>query len=215
MTDLLLPPASDSPPRMVYAADSPIGFAAWLRLGENLDTELVHGVMIPRMAAQYPHEWRFAWLLTVLRAYTRHLNLGVVLGSRTAVKINEFNGRLPDILFVRADNTDIIHRDAIYGVPDLVIELVSPNDRPSDLIPLETEYRTLGVPEIVFIDAQKRQARLVSKQEDDYAVATLKSGRLTLASVAGFHIEVEWLFADAQPDELTTALELVREAQGR
>lgn len=215
MTDLLLPPALDTPPRTVYAADSPIDFAVWLRLGENLDTELVHGVMIPRMAAQYPHEWIFAWFFALLRAYTRNLELGVVLGSRTAVKINEFNGRLPDILFVRAGNTDIIQRDAIYGVPDLVIEIVSPNDWPSDLIPLETEYRTLGVPEIVFIDPQKRQVRVVSKQELGYKMVTLMEGRLTLESVAGFHIEVEWLFADMQPDELTTALELVREAQSR
>ena len=215
MTDLLLPPVSESLPRSVYAAADPIDFAAWLQLGENLDAELVHGVIIPRMAAQYPHEWMFAWLLTVLRAYTRHLNLGVVLGSRTAVKINEFNGRLPDILFVRADNTDIIQRDAIYGIPDLVVELVSPNDRPSDLVPLETEYRALGVPEIILINPQKRNVRVVSKQGEDYQIITLSEGRLALTSVPGFHIEAEWLFAATQPDELTTALELVREAQGR
>lgn len=215
MTNLLLPPVSESLPRPVYAAADPIDFTAWLRLGDNLDTELVHGVMIPRMAAQYPHEWVFMWFATLLRNYTRHLNLGVVLGSRTAVKISEYSGRLPDILFVRADNTDIIHRDAIYGVPDLVVEIVSPNDYPSDLIPLETEYRTLGVPEIVFINPQKRNVRIISKQEDDYRIVTLSEGRLALASVPGFHIEVEWLFADIQPDELTTALELVREAQAQ
>jgi Uma2 family endonuclease len=215
MTDLLLPPVSETLPRTVYAADNPINFAVWLRLGENLDTELIDGVMIPRMAAQYPHEWIFMWLATMLRAYTRHLNLGVVLGSRTAVKINEFNGRLPDVLFVRADNTAIIHRDAIYGIPDLVVELVSPNDRPSDLVPLETEYRALGVPEIVFVDPQKRQVRVISRHEDDYTAATLTSGRLAFASVPGFHIEVEWLFADAQPDEWTTVSELIREAQNR
>ena len=80
---------------------------------------------------------------------------------------------------------------------------------------METEYRTLGVPEIIFINPQKRQVRVVTKQEFDYNIVTLSEGRLALESVPGFHIEVEWLFADTQPDELTTALELVREAQER
>jgi Uma2 family endonuclease len=165
------------------------------------------------MATQYPHEWIFMWLASILRSYTRHLGLGVILGSRTAVKISEFDGRLPDLLFVRKENEAIIQRDAIYGVPDLVIEIVSPNDRPSHLIPLETDYRTLGVPEIVFIDPQKKRVRVVSKTEAGYDEKTLTEGRLELASVPGFWLEVAWLFADTQPDELTTSLQLVREAE--
>jgi len=34
--------------------------------------------------------------------------------------------------------------------PDLVIELISPNDRPSDIVVLEMDYRAIGVTEIVF-----------------------------------------------------------------
>jgi Uma2 family endonuclease len=213
MTDLLIHPVSDSPPRNIYAADRPIDFATWLSIAQNLDTELVHGVMVDRMAAHFPHEWIFAWLLALMRSYTRHLNLGVVLGSRTAVKINEFDGRLPDLLFVRADNTDIIHDDAIYGIPDLVIEIVSPNDRPSDLISLETDYRILGVPEIVFINPQKQSVRVVTKTEAGYKDRVLTAGRLELASIPGFRIDVAWLFADTQPDELTTVLQLIQEAK--
>lgn len=213
MTDLLIRPVSEGPPRTVYAADSPIDFTTWLEIAENLDTELVNGVIVDRMATQYPHEWIFAWLLTLLRNYTRNLGLGVVLGSRTAVKISEFGGRLPDILFVRKENEAIIQRDAIYGVPDLVIEIVSPNDWPSHLIPLETDYRRLGVPEIVFIDPQKKRVRVVSKTEAGYDEKTLAEGRLELATVPGFWLEVAWFFADTQPDELTTALQLVREAE--
>lgn len=215
MTDLLIRPVSDNPPRSLYIADRPIDFASWLAIAEHIDTELIQGVMVDRMAARYPHEWIFMWLASILRSYTRHLGLGVVLGSRTAVKINDYDGRLPDLLFVRADNTQIIHNDAIYGIPDLVIEIVSPNDRPSDLIPLETDYRTLGVPEIVFLDPQKQRVRVVTKTETGYDERILTAGRLELASIPGFWIEVAWLFAETQPDELTTVLQLVREAESR
>jgi len=137
-----------------------------------------------------------------------------VVCSRTAVKIGNQYGRLPDILFVRAENTGIIHKEAIYGVPDLVIEIVSINDRPSDIIPLETDYRSLGVPEIVFIDPQKRRVRLVHKTDTGYDDEYLPAGRLELSAVPGFWIEVEWLFEDGRPNELDVALQLLQEAAG-
>jgi Uma2 family endonuclease len=155
MTDFLIHPEVEVVPRNAYVSDSPIDFEMWIGLAETLDTELVDGIMVDRLAVPVPHEVLFAWLITLLRSYAGKLDLGEVLGSRTAVKISSYNGRLPGILFVRAENTGIIRKDAIYGVPDLVIEIVSANDRPSDLIPLETDYRDLGVPEIVFIDPQK------------------------------------------------------------
>ena len=209
MTDLDIRPSFDYAPRKAYLADRPIDFQAWLELAQDLDTELVRGVMKEKMAAQYPHEWIFAWLLSILRQFTNHRNLGSVLGSRTAVKITANDGRLPDILFVRADNTDIIHKDAIYGVPDLVIEIISENDRPTDLIPLEADYCSLGVPEIVFIDPRKKRVRTLQKNATDYDETFLTAGRLTFDAVPGFWIEVEWLFAEDKPDEFTITKQLI------
>jgi prepilin-type processing-associated H-X9-DG protein len=44
------------------------------------------------MVAQYPHEWIFMWLSTVLSGFVQNRQLGKVLGSRTAVKISENDG---------------------------------------------------------------------------------------------------------------------------
>ena len=214
MIELDIRPSFERFERQVYVADGPIDFATWIDLAQTLDTELVRGVMINKMAAQYPHEWIFAWLLSILRPFVTHRQLGRVLGSRTAVKITANDGRLPDILFVRADNTDIIRKDAIYGVPDLVIEIISENDRPSDLIPLEADYRAIGVPEIVFIDPRKKRVRYLCKietqdAENDYDEAFLTTGQLRFASIPGFHIEVEWIFAAEKPDEFTVMKQLI------
>ncbi len=200
MSELEIYPIENGLPRRMYAAESPIDFATWIDLAQTMDTELHRGVMIDKMAAQYPHEWIFAWLMQVVGMYVTACKMGQVLGSRTAVKITANDGRLPDILFVRADNTDIIKKDAIYGAPDLVIEIVSPNDRPSDLIPLEADYRSIGISEIVFVDPQKKRVRYLCKNGANYSDATISTGQLTFVGVPGFVIEVEWLFADNQPD---------------
>jgi Uma2 family endonuclease len=139
--------------------------------------------------------------------------LGKVLGSRTSVKIHDNDGRLPDILFIRADNTDIIHNDAIYGIPDLVIEIISENDRPVNLVPLEADYRDIGVPEILFIDPRRKRVRYLLKTEAGYDESFLTTGTLAFASVPGFHIEVEWLFLEDKPDELTLINQLISEAE--
>ena len=188
-----------------------------------MDTELVRGVIVDRVTVEYPHEAVFVWLISILNSYVRHRKLGVVLGSRSAVKISDNDGRLPDILFVRADNTAIIQNRAIYGTPDLVIEIVSKNDRPHNLVPLELDYRCIGVSESVFIDPQKRRVRRLLKTESGYDETTLTTGRLDFASVPGFWIEVEWLFANGtendnenhidKPDEFTVTHRLIEAAE--
>lgn len=213
MADLDIRPTSDGGPRRLYVADGPIDFETWLVLAQDMDTELVRGVMKENMAAQYPHEWIFAWLFKILGIFVEERKLGVVLGSRSAVKINEVDGRLPDLLFVRADNTAIIQNSAIYGAPDLVIEIVSENDRPSDLVPLEADYREIGVREIAFIDPRKKRVRYLLKTEADYEEAYLTTGTLAFASVPGFHIEVEWLFAEEKPSAYRTAKRLIEAAE--
>ena len=200
MKELEIYPSFDRIERQTYVADDPIDFASWLELAHTIDSELVRGVIINKMAAQYPHEWLFMWLAKTLGNFVDVRGLGKILGSRTAVKISEIDGRLPDIVFVRADNNTIIHDDAIYGVPDLVIEIVSKNDRPSDLVPLEADYRMIGVPEIIFIDPRKKRVRYLRKNDIDYDSVFLTAGRLTFAEIPGFHIEVEWLFTDDRPN---------------
>jgi Uma2 family endonuclease len=216
MTDLEIRPISQECPQRMFAADKPIDFKTWLELSFDLDarieTELVKGVMKERMAAKYPHEWIFMWFAGVLSGFVENQKLGRILGSRMAVKIDAYGGRLPDILLVRTENMGIIHDDAIYGTPDLVIEIISQNDRPSDLVPLEADYRNINVPEIVFIDPRKKWVRCLLKEGDDYSEKILKTGQLTLASVPRFHIEIEWLFADLRPDPYSVMKQLIDEA---
>ncbi|HLJ54189.1 MAG TPA: Uma2 family endonuclease [Chthonomonadaceae bacterium] len=215
MTDLLIRPETNAQPRNSYVADRPIEFEAWLYLSENIDSELVKGVMVNRMAAQYPHEWIFMWLATLLSQYAETRGLGVILGSRTAVKIDRYNGRLPDILFVRAENAAIIHKDAIYGAPDLVIEIVSPSNYQSDIIALETDYCSIGVPEIVFVDPQRKQARVLRKSDaDQYEDFSLTNGPLELRAMPGFQIEIEWIFAEPRPLTLDVITRLLEQAAG-
>ena len=198
--------------RVIRMAERPLSFTQFLDMaGEDDNLELVKGVLVERMAAQYPHERRFVWLLFLLNGYVRQRGLGVVLGSRTPVEIDAFGGRLPDLLFVRTDREQIIQDKAIYGAPDLVIEIISPNDRISELHALETDYRNIGVAEIVFVDAPKRRLLVLRRRENDYTVETLSTGAFHSETVPGFHFQVEDLFQDPLPNEFDLLNALIAE----
>src|SRR5262249_51919566 len=107
---------------------------------------------------------------------------------------------------------EIVRQKAIYGAPDLVIEIRSAYDRPSDTLELESDYRLIGVREIVFIDPQERQVRALRKTPDGYAEETLSGGPLTLQMVPGFHIQADWLFTADRPNEVDVLLELLASA---
>ena len=193
----------------------PMTFEEFVALfGEDEDVELIDGVAVRRMAARDPREDLFGWLYVILRAYVDTQGLGVVRGSHTAVQITPYRGRLPDIVFVRQERAGIVQEKGIYGAPDLIIEIVSPGDRPADLVALEADYRSVGVPEIWFVDQEKQQIRVLCKREEDYAEQLLQQGVMRSEVVEGFWLDVTWLFIPPLPGELEILMQLLRDESG-
>jgi Uma2 family endonuclease len=202
----------DTEVREFYIAERPVSFEHYLDIaGDNDYAELVNGVIVERMAAQLDHEWILTWLLALLKTVAEKRKLGIVLGSRTAVKINEFGGRLPDIVFVREERRDILQEKAIVEAPDLVIELISPGDRPSDVIALETDYRQRGVTEIAFLDRKKQALRLLRKRAADYEESIVTAGDFAFETLPAITLKAEWLLGDARPELFDAAVSLLKE----
>jgi Uma2 family endonuclease len=179
----------------------PLTFEEFVRLfGEDDDIELVDGMVVQRMAAKDIHEDLFRWLFVLLTDYAEIKGLGIIRGSRTAVKITEHRGRLPDIVFVRKENAHIVQEDGIFGTPDLVVEIWSPGDRLSDMLAKEADYKSIGVLEIWFVDQQRRQVRVLRKGREGYEERVMKRGVLRSEVVEGFWVKVEWLFKRPLPN---------------
>jgi len=121
-------------------------------------------------------------------------------------------GRLPDLFFVRREREHLITSKATLGPPDLVMELVSPNNRRADINATEADYRNLGVGEIVYIDQPRRRVRVLRKTDTGYEEQTLSSGQpLMLHSLGGLTLQWDWLFVEPRPDEMDTVLSLLAE----
>jgi Uma2 family endonuclease len=68
------------------------------------------------------------------------------------------NATQPDIVFISAKNKTLIKFDAIHGVPDLMLEKLSPGNRSHDLKRKKGLYEQFGVKEYWIIDPQLREA---------------------------------------------------------
>jgi len=207
-TKLELPPEETETVEMTrWIWPRPITFAEFLELtGLPKHVELIDGVVVEKMAVQLDHEKLLVWLLTILNQYIEDHNLGILLGSRTAVEISQYRGRLPDLLFVKRERMQIVQQKAVFGAPDLTIEIVSPGDRRADRIALEADYRSLKVAEIVFIDQRKKRIRVLRLRGNDYEETTLTTGSLQLESIAGVSLELDWLLSEPRPTARETLL---------
>jgi Uma2 family endonuclease len=186
--------------RWVYSR--PLSFEQFLDVVGPTDyVDLVDGMIVEKKMVQLEHEKLQLWLVGVLNPYVKRKKLGILLGSRSAIKISEFRGRLPDLFFVSEDRIAIVQEKATYGAPDLIIEIVSPNDRPSDLICLEADYATIGVREIVFIDIKRRRVRTLRLKDGKYSEDVPISEPLVLETLGGLRLEQDWLFREPRPDE--------------
>ena len=190
------------PDRVVYIAEHPLTIEEFYELfGEDDNVELIDGVVIPKMAAQDPHEDLFRFLFIFLALYIEEHGLGMVRGSRTFVPITPYKGRLPDILFVRKEREDIVGQKGLTSAPDLAIEIISPGDTEMDIMQLQSDYEQIGTKEFWIIDHPRKEVRafLLNNVKNVFVPIKLNENILPSEVVTGFWLEVDWLWQRPLP----------------
>ena len=196
--------------RVVRVADRPISFDRFLEIAEGQWLELVDGVIVEKEAViQLDHELCTQWLYQTAGVYVKKRRLGLMLSSRIMVQIDGFGGRMPDLLFVRQERLAIVQQKAVMGAPDLVLQLVTPHDRASDLRALEADYARIGVPELVFIHLRKQEIHLLRLRDGQYEVEVITSGPVAFESLNGLILQAEWLLTEPRLDEVDTLAALL------
>jgi Uma2 family endonuclease len=116
--------------------------------------ELVEGRVIRMSPVGWQHGRIVVQLATLLNGYVQQRNLGVLVtevGFKLASAPDTVRG--PDLAFVRRDRIpEVDLRGFWQGPPDLVVEVVSPDDRASDVRAKVDEYLRYGVTVVIVVD---------------------------------------------------------------
>jgi Uma2 family endonuclease len=142
----------------------------FLRLSSQQPFELINGEKKPKLPNVFGHGEMIRILFRLLDAFVLTRALGDVFFEMTFILPDTYNSgrvegsRIPDLMFYaanriadyKAQNPD--HRSRPLAlVPDLVIEIVSPNDKISEMDEKIDAYLLDGVRLLWVIDPQRRK----------------------------------------------------------
>ena len=128
----------------------------------NKRTELVRGRLVVREPAGYRHGAVAMNLAIRLGQHVERTGTGQLLAAETGFTLsrNPDTVRAPDIAYVRRDR---IPNDATAFpqlAPDLVVEVLSPDDRPGETLAKIGDWLEAGVQIVWVIDPERRLARV-------------------------------------------------------
>ena len=106
------------------------------------------------------HDIVVARVINRIGQFVESMRLGVVVAPNALYTLPSGNKRGPDASFVAAERVAALPRSTVFPsiAPDLAVEVLSPSDRPRQVLDKVGEYLEAGVRLVWVIDPVKRQA---------------------------------------------------------
>lgn len=128
-------------------------------LPEGTLAELIDGSIYMSPSPTTAHQRIIGKLFMELSAHFEGKDSGEVFLSPYDVFLDEVaNAVQPDLVVVLSNNSEVIAPDAIHGVPDLLIEVLSPGNPSHDLVRKKELYQKFRVKEYWIIDPKTKEA---------------------------------------------------------
>lgn len=164
----------------------------YYRLDDDRRYEIIDGNLL---MAPAPDTWHQDWVggfYSLLTGYVKKNNLGKVFISPVDVVLDPENTVQPDVIFVSTANAGIIQRRAIVGVPDLLVELVSPSSVRRDRYDKKELYARFGVKEYWIGDPANKAVEILTLQQGRYELhcCAEENGQLSSLVLAGLRFEL-------------------------
>ena len=116
------------------------------------------------------------------RILDRHVtenDLGEVLHAPVGVVLEKPSGVQPDIIFIAKPRLSIIQEKAVFGAPDLVVEVLAPSTASRDRGLKKELYARTGVEHYWLLDPRKQALQAFRLERGAYVVDAEHSGGAT------------------------------------
>ncbi|MEO0204919.1 MAG: Uma2 family endonuclease [candidate division WOR-3 bacterium] len=153
----------------------------YLKLEDDKRYEVINGRLVEMPALNFEHQRILIILATKMRNFVEDKGLGEIIPSPFDVIISKKLVVQPDIVFISNENLKNIKEGRLFGIPDLVAEIVSPGSYKRDRYEKFSIYEEYNV----------REYWIVLPGEKAIEVWCLKEGKYVLHSIAVEKGEVE------------------------
>jgi Uma2 family endonuclease len=155
--------------------------------------ELVEGELVEMGQPGDKHGRISKRLDKVLTNYVDEKNLGLVYGP-TGFRLAPRTVRAPDLAFVQTERVPPETDGAVEVPPDLAVEVISPNDKWSEIVAKVREYQTAGVGLIWLIDPYTPSVMIYHQNDVLHTIVGIEAELSGEEVVPGFKIAVNKLF---------------------
>lgn len=168
----------------------------YLALDGNRLIEFSHGRVEVLAMPTMLHQLIVAFLYEQLKPFVATRGLGIVLFAPLRVRLWPGKIREPDVVFMAAGHRERACNEYWDGA-DLVMEVVSNDDRRRDLEIKRFEYARAGIPEYWIVDPQAEQITVLALDGQRYVEhGPFRRGRQAVSVLlAGFAVEADAVFS--------------------
>jgi Uma2 family endonuclease len=160
--------------------------------------EVIRGVLYVAPAPNYDHQLAHSQLFRALSNYIVENRLGVLLSAPFDVILPEGIATPvePDLLFIKEEDRPRRGDKNFEGVPDLLVEILSPSTRSYDRKTKLAAYRDAGVPELWLVDPQTFSVVIYGWKDEQFTELERGGEGDEVGSVIlpGFRVQVGQLF---------------------
>ncbi|MBI3244745.1 MAG: Uma2 family endonuclease [Chloroflexi bacterium] len=143
------------------------------------------------------HQLILGRLFIALFTFANQYKLGQVRFAPLPVRLWPGKIREPDILFMSAAHADRIEK--YWGVPDLVVEIISEGDAKRDRTEKPEDYAQAEIPEYWIVDPETKTLDVLRLEGESYKLLAhlAENDMITSPTFPGFTYALKDLFAPA------------------
>lgn len=190
---------------VLRSLDATWNYACWEQLPDDGNRyEVINGVLYMTTAPSNFHQWIVRRLDRLVGIPAEDRGLAYAFIAPIGLLMPGCDPVQPDFLLVRQSNAGIIADRRIRGVPDLIVEVLSPSNPEQDTEIKRGAYARAGLPEYWIVRPQSRDLLLCWQPDaalGDFAQVRLIAPDADLVSptLEGISFNIQDLFAGA-PD---------------
>ena len=175
-------------------------YEEYAKLKDDKRYEVLGGRLLMAPAPRPIHQKVSRNLEFALWEYVKKKKLGEVFYAPIDVVLGDKYVLQPDIVFISKDRLEIVDEErAIFGVPDLVVEVVSPSTLSRDTFEKKEIYESFGVKEFWLVYPDMKCIEVLFLEEGKYKVhdeGCLEEGKGEVSSkvVKGFKVRLKDVF---------------------
>jgi Uma2 family endonuclease len=161
--------------------------------------ELIGGEHFVTPSANLRHQRISANLFRRLDSFLREHQLGEVFFAPLDVIFTDHDVVEPDLIVVLRERSAIL-QDWVRGVPDLLVEIVSPSNRRHDEVRKRDLYERVGVSEYWLVDPEVEMVKVYRREGPRFGrpeqLSLHRADVLTSSLLPGFSLPLAEVFGD-------------------